>query len=152
MAKRNRPSFGRPRKERGLDQFDTPPIALVPLFEHEPLLKGVTTICEPFCGRGNLTIAMRKHGLIVHASDIEDRGCPDSVTLDFRAMASRPPDWHRSGSVSTFANHVESVDASKQRHVEAGNLGHSLAGDALQVAHHSDRSPFRPVRGRDGCI
>ena len=24
-------------------------------------------------------------------------------------------------------------------HVEAGNLGHSLAGDALQVAHHSDR-------------
>ena len=27
----------------------------------------------------------------------------------------------------------------EQRHVEAGNLGHSLAGDALQVAHHSDR-------------
>jgi hypothetical protein len=97
MAKRNRPSFGRPRKERGLDQFDTPPIALVPLFEHEPLLKGVTTICEPFSGRGNLTIAMREHGLTVHASDIQHRGCPDSVTLDFRAVASRPPDWHRSG-------------------------------------------------------
>jgi len=96
MSKRprkpGRPSFGRSKKERGLDQFDTPPIALAPLFEHEPLLKGVTTICEPFCGRGNLTIAMREHGLIVHASDIMDRGCPDSVTLDFRAMASRPPD------------------------------------------------------------
>jgi hypothetical protein len=97
MAKRNRPSFGRPRKERGLDQFDTPPIALVPLFEHEPLLKGVTTISEPFCGRGNLTIAMREHGLIVHASDIEDCGCPDSATPVFRAMASCKPDWHRSG-------------------------------------------------------
>ena len=92
--KPGRPSFGRSRAVRGLDQFDTPPIALVPLFEHEPLLKGVITICEPFCGRA---ISPCEQGLIVHASDTEDRGCPDLVTLDFRAMASRPPDWHRSG-------------------------------------------------------
>ena len=72
MAKRNRHSFGRPRKERGLDQFDTPPIALVPLLEHGRAT-GVTTICEPSCGVGNLTIAMREHGLIVHASNIRDR-------------------------------------------------------------------------------
>ena len=26
--KRNRPTFGRKKSERGLDQFDTPPIAL----------------------------------------------------------------------------------------------------------------------------
>jgi hypothetical protein len=61
MSKRprkpGRPSFGRSKEERGLDQFDTPPIALAPLFEHEPLLKGVTAVCEPFCGLGNLTIA-----------------------------------------------------------------------------------------------
>jgi len=41
MGKRKHPSFGRSMTERGLDQFDTPPIALAPLFEHEPLLKGV---------------------------------------------------------------------------------------------------------------
>ena len=28
-------------------------------------------------------IAMRERGLTVHASDIEDRGCPDSTVLDF---------------------------------------------------------------------
>ena len=66
------PSLGRPRKVRGLDQFDTPPIALGPLFEHEPLLVGVTTVCEPFCGKGNLVIAMRARGLTVHASDSRD--------------------------------------------------------------------------------
>jgi hypothetical protein len=87
-----RPSFGRPKRERHLNQFDTPPIALDPLFAHEPLLRGVTTICEPFCGKGNLVIPMRARGLRVFASDIEYRGCPDSAVLDFRAMTARPPD------------------------------------------------------------
>ena len=41
--KRNRPNFGRKKSERGLDQFDTPPIALPPLFIHETLPAGVTT-------------------------------------------------------------------------------------------------------------
>jgi hypothetical protein len=35
MGKRKHPSFGRSMTERGLDQFDTPPIALAPLFEEE---------------------------------------------------------------------------------------------------------------------
>ena len=103
-----RPSFGRSRAVRGLDQFDTPPIALVPLFEHEPLLKGVTTICEPFCGQGNLTIAMRERGLIVHASDIEERGCPDSTPLDFRKMDGPPAGLRRpafESAVPTPWNH-----------------------------------------------
>jgi hypothetical protein len=95
MGKRSslkgRPSFGRPRDVRGLDQFDTPPIALDPLFEHEPLLAGVTRVCEPFCGKGNLVLAMRVRGLTVVASDIADRGCPDSTVLDFRKMTERPP-------------------------------------------------------------
>ena len=89
-AKR-RPSLGRPKSERGLDQFDTPPIALEPLFTHEPLLAGVTAVAEPFCGKGNLVIAMRARGLIVHATDIVDRGCPDSTVLDFLATTNRPP-------------------------------------------------------------
>ena len=85
------PSLGRSRAVRGLDQFDTPPVALDPLFEHEPLLAGVTRVCEPFCGKGNLVLAMRARGLTVFASDIADRGCPDSTMLDFRAMTERPP-------------------------------------------------------------
>src|SRR6516225_8396984 len=91
MTKRNRPSFGRQKSERGLDQFDTPPIALSPAFVHEPLLSGVKSVCEPFCGKGNLVIAMRARGLTVFASDIQDRGCPDSDVLDFLKMTSRPP-------------------------------------------------------------
>jgi hypothetical protein len=86
-----RPSFSRPRAVRGFDLFDTPPIALGPLFEHEPLLVGVTSVAEPFCGKGRLVIAMRERGLTVFASDILDRGCPGATVLDFRAMAERPP-------------------------------------------------------------
>jgi len=90
-ARRRHVSHGRPKKERGLDQFDTPPKALEPLFEHEPLLRGVTAVCEPFCGTGQLVIPLRRdRGLIVHASDIADRGCPDSTVLDFGQMTERP--------------------------------------------------------------
>ena len=87
----HRPSFGRSRAERGDDLFDTPPIALGPLFAHEPLLAGVTTVAEPFCGIGNLVIDMRARGLTVLATDKNDRGCPDSTVLDFWAMTRRPP-------------------------------------------------------------
>ena len=86
-----RPSFGRSRAVRGFDLFDTPPVALAPLFEHEPLLAGVTTVAEPFCGKGNLVVAMRERGLTVFASDILDRGCPGSTVLDFGEMTERPP-------------------------------------------------------------
>ena len=91
MPKRNHPSFGRPRAVRGDDLFDTPPIALEPLFGHEPLLAGVRVVCEPFCGKGNLVIALRARGLTVHASDKNDRGCPDSTVFVFLAMIARPP-------------------------------------------------------------
>jgi hypothetical protein len=86
-----RPSFGRTREERGDDLFDTPPIALAPLFAHEPLLAGVAVVCEPFCDKGNLVVAMRERGLTVFASDISDRGCLGSTVRDFRAMTERPP-------------------------------------------------------------
>jgi hypothetical protein len=85
-----RPSFGRTLTIRGLDMFDTPPIALAPLFAHEPLLAGVTCVCEPFAGKGNLVMAMRERGLVVHASDIFDRSCPHSATLDFFNMVEAP--------------------------------------------------------------
>jgi hypothetical protein len=85
-----RPVLGRSKSERGLDQFDTPPIAPAPLFAHEPLLAGVTAVCEPFCGKGNLVTAMRARGFTVHASDVVSRGCPDSRVLDFWGMTERP--------------------------------------------------------------
>jgi hypothetical protein len=89
--RQRRPSFGRSKEARGADLFDTPPIALDPLFEHEPLLAGVRIICEPAAGRGNLVKAMRARGITVHASDLSDRGCPDAKVLDFFAMTERPP-------------------------------------------------------------
>jgi hypothetical protein len=90
MSGRKRPSLGRSEEERGYDEFDTPPIALEPLFVHEPLLAGVRSVAEPFCGQGNLVTAMRERGLTVHASDIQARGCPDSRVLDFLEMTERP--------------------------------------------------------------
>jgi hypothetical protein len=90
LNKMAHPSFGWALTIRGLDMFDTPPVALGPLFAHEPLLRGVTSISEPFCGRGNLVTAMRARGLTVHASDIFPRGCPDSAALDFFDMTAAP--------------------------------------------------------------
>jgi hypothetical protein len=107
---RHRPSFGRSRAVRGLDLFDTPAIALGPLFEHEPLLTGVISVAEPFCGKGNLVIAMRARGLTVHASDILDRGCPDSTVLDFLAMTRRPPDCDVLISNCSYAGAMDFIE------------------------------------------
>jgi hypothetical protein len=108
--KRNRPSFGRKKSERGLDQFDTPPIALTPLFVHEPLLQDVKAISEPFCGKGNLVIAMRLYGIDVYASDIEDRGCPGSEILDFFKMKHRPGDCDVLVSNPPFAEAMRIIE------------------------------------------
>ena len=51
---RRRPSFGRRAHVRGLDLFDTPPIALGPLFAHEPLLAGVTSRMRAVLRHGQL--------------------------------------------------------------------------------------------------
>jgi hypothetical protein len=111
MSKRH-PSFGRPRAVRGLDCFDTPPVALDPLWAHEPLLANVTRVCEPFCGKGNLVMAMRARGLTVFASDIVDRGCPDSTVLDFRKMTARPCDVRLSNCAYADAmGHIEHAGA-----------------------------------------
>jgi hypothetical protein len=105
-----RPSFGRPLSVRGLDWFDTPPIALAPLFEHEPLLCGMTIVCEPFCGKGNLVTPMRERGLTVFASDIVDRACPDSVVLDFFAMTARPPGYDVLITNPTYARAMDAIE------------------------------------------
>jgi hypothetical protein len=107
---RRRPSFGRSPAIRGLDLFDTPPRVLEPLFEHEPLLAGVSTICEPFCGLGNLVLAMRGRGIRVHAADILDRGCPASRVRDFFEMTGRPSDCRLLLSNPPFGRAMEAIE------------------------------------------
>jgi hypothetical protein len=94
------------------------------LFAHEPLLKDVRSVCEPFCGKGNLVVAMRGRGLVVHASDIEDRGCPDSTVLDFLKMTERPP-----GCDVLLSNCAYDC----------------VAGNALQFVEHAFALEFRLV-------
>jgi hypothetical protein len=107
---RGRPSFGRSRKERGLDLFDTPPIALGPLFVHEPFLATASHVCEPFAGKGNLVTALREHGRTVYASDILDRGCPDASVQDFFAMKERPTACRVLLSNPPFARAMETIE------------------------------------------
>jgi hypothetical protein len=109
-SKRRRPSFGRPPAIRGLDLFDTPPCTLEPLFTHEPLLAGASNICEPFCGRGNLVLAMRERGIRVHASDILDRGCPDSLICDFFEMTERPSNCFLLLTNPAFSRAMEAIE------------------------------------------
>ena len=109
-SKRRRPSFGRPRSIRGLDLFDTPPRVLKPLFEHEPLLARVSSVCEPFCGRGNLVLAMRARGIQVHAADIRDRGCPNSLVCDFFKMTERPTDCRLLLSNPPFSRAMAAIE------------------------------------------
>ena len=109
-SKRRRPSFGRPSSIRGLDLFDTPPRVLKPLFEHEPLLARVSSVCEPFCGRGNLVLAMRARGIQVHAADIRDRGCPNSLVCDFFKMTERPTDCRLLLSNPPFSRAMAAIE------------------------------------------
>lgn len=107
---RRRPSLGRPLSERGLDLFDTPPIALAPLFTHEPHLMNASSVCEPFAGKGNLVTALRERGRTVYASDIRARSCPDSTVQDFFTMAERPPECRLLLSNPPFARAMETIE------------------------------------------
>lgn len=108
--RRHRPSFGRSPSVRGYDLFDTPPKALGPLFAHEPLLQGVTSIGEHFAGIGNLVTPMRARGITVHASDILDRGCPDCSVEDFFAMTAPPPGCRLELSNPPFRRAMEAIE------------------------------------------
>ena len=113
-----------------------------PLFAHEPLLAGVTTVCEPFCGSGNLVIAMRARGLTVHASDIVDRGCPDSTVLDFLEMTHRPRDCDVLLSNPPFSIAMEIIE-------HAWRLGFRLVVLLLEPSflHTADRFERLHPRG-----
>ena len=83
----------RPQSERKRDEYDTPPVALHALLAvEEPALRhaGGGKIFEPACGKGNLVTPLRAAGFEVIASDIADRGCPDSTVADFFDITRMP--------------------------------------------------------------
>lgn len=50
----------------------------------------VPSVWEPACGDGALVREIRAMGLKCHASDVIDRGCPDSWVADFYAARKSP--------------------------------------------------------------
>lgn len=53
-------------------------------------LKSLGVVWEPACGDGALVREIRAAGLTCCASDLIDRGCPDSTVADFFAAAESP--------------------------------------------------------------
>lgn len=64
-----------------------------------PVIRACGEVWEPACGAGDLVHPIREAGLICHASDLIDRGCPggevadffDSVSSPARAIITNPP-------------------------------------------------------------
>lgn len=50
----------------------------------------VPKVWEPACGDGAMVREIRAMGLYCHASDLIDRGCPDSTVADFYATSRSP--------------------------------------------------------------
>jgi hypothetical protein len=87
-----------PLIERRGDCYDTPPVAVQSLLQVERLPH---RIWEPACGTGNIVNVLRAAGHEVIATDLNDRGCPNSLPrVDFllpgpmiecEAIVTNPP-------------------------------------------------------------
>ena len=73
--------------ERGLDCYETPPVAVRALLRVEQLPQ---SIWEPACGHGNIVKELRAAGHTVYASDIADYAC-GLAGVDFLTTELRPP-------------------------------------------------------------
>lgn len=70
--------------DRGDDFYATPPEAVASLLAIEKKWLPSGTIWEPACGDGAIVLPLRAAGFDVVATDLVDRGCPDSTPgLDF---------------------------------------------------------------------
>ena len=69
-----------PLSVRGHDFYKTPPEAVYALLDNFDVPQ---CIHESSCGDGAIVNILRATGRTVHASDIVDRGCPDSFVADF---------------------------------------------------------------------
>ena len=86
-----------PLQERRGDCYDTPAVAVNALIRAELLPR---RIWEPACGTGNIVNVLRASGREVIATDLNHRGCPDSldridfllpVTVPCDAIVTNPP-------------------------------------------------------------
>jgi hypothetical protein len=87
MSRRANEAERNAQDEGDLNEYDTPPEALLALMGVEALPE---CIWEPACGKGNIVQALRQQGRTVIASDIQDRGCPDSFLHDFMTSPIAP--------------------------------------------------------------
>jgi hypothetical protein len=79
-----------PLKEHRGDCYDTPRVAVTALLKVEDL---PARIWEPACGKGNIVLPLRQAGHEVVATDLNNRGCPDSVDrIDFLFPCNVPCD------------------------------------------------------------
>lgn len=62
--------------DRGDDFYATPPVAVEVLLKHEII---PYSVWEPACGDGAIVKVLRDHGHKVFATDLVNRGCPDSL-------------------------------------------------------------------------
>ena len=70
------------------DFYATPPEAVHALMKAEAI---PSKIWEPACGDGAIVKILRASGRLVHATDLVDRGCPDSQSaIDFLMERSSP--------------------------------------------------------------
>jgi len=76
-------------KERGMDLYETPDVAVHALIRAERLPR---VIWECACGPGRIVNVLRSYGHMVYATDLVDYGCPDSeARVDF--LMERPPSF-----------------------------------------------------------
>jgi hypothetical protein len=77
-----------PHRERGFDLYETPPEAVHGLLAHQPLPR---CVWEPACGPGAIVRVLREAGHQVYATDLNDWGCPDSLSrVDFLMERKAP--------------------------------------------------------------
>jgi len=86
-----------PVKQHPNDLYDTPPEAVHALLKVEKLPH---RIWEPACGTGNIVNVLRIAGHSVFATDLNERGCPQSfdridflfpISCDCEAIVTNPP-------------------------------------------------------------
>jgi hypothetical protein len=104
------------RFERGLDFYASPFAAVPPLLLAERR-KMPRALWEPACGNGALVLPLRNRGFDVLATDIVDRGCPNSAIGNFldhseattRGIVTNPPFDGAAGSIEDFTERACSV-------------------------------------------
>lgn len=80
-----------PDARREADFYPTPPDPIRSLFAYEGhRIRESWSVWEPACGDGAIVREVRAFGIPCIATDLYDRGCPDSQVVDFYAATESP--------------------------------------------------------------